>query len=285
MEEEKNVQEKTEPIKKTSKIIQFLKKPVFLLLILLFALICFLSYHLWQRYQLQTQFEQDYLQKATLNEKQVFWISKIYCYSSGAGEANHTNKPQWDLAVSQYTDIALYLQSDQSAGITQENTIQKMAIYDINISNNEEDKADLYFKDLSKFATFDYSDENRIEGTLNYEVINSYELDYAKPQIYLGANNPIALQYVRKDIKDHYLIKDLTEPIQFDGHLLRQANIPISSMESTLSFKIQIVNQANQEFIAQVHLPIPLEEGEQSIYDGYCVKEYKNPSVVFYRTK
>lgn len=281
MEEEKNIQENIET-SKDSKTVRFLKKPVFLLLILLFILAGFLGYHLWQNYQSQTQAEQE---KAALNEKQVFWISKIYCYSSGAGEANNTNKPQWDLAVSQYTDIAIYLQSDQSNGITQENTIQRMAIYDIDISNNEQEKADLYFKDLRKFATYDCVEENRIEGTLNYEVINTHDLDYSKPQIYLGANNPIAIQYVRKDIKDHHMIKDLTEPLQFDGHLLRQANIPISSMESTLSFKIQIVNQANQEFIAQVQLPIPLEDEEQSIYDGYCVKEYLNPKFQFYRTK
>ncbi len=284
MEKEEPTPEKIDS-KQDSKMVCFLKKPIFLLLILLFALIVFLSYHLWQNYRLKTEFEQDYLHKAALNEKQIFSISKIYCYSSGAGEANQTNKPQWDLAISQYTDIAIYLQSDISAGATQENTIQKMAIYDISISNNEENKADLYFKDLSKFATFDYSEEKRIEGTLNYEVINTYELDYSKPQIYLGANNPIAVQYVRKDIKDHYMIKDLTEAIQFDGHLLKQASIPISTMESTLSFKIQIVNWLGQEFVAQVHLPIPLEDGENSIYDGYVVKEYLNPAISFYRTK
>ena len=284
MEKEEPSPEKENP-KQDSKMVRFLKKPVFLLLILLFALILFLSYHLWQNYRLKTEFEQDYLQKASLNEKQVFSISKIYCYSSGAGEANQTNKPQWDLAVSQYTDIAIYLQSDTSTGATQENTIQKMAIYDISISNNEEDKADLYFKDLSKFATFAYSEENRIDGTLNYEIINTHELDYSKPQIYLGANNPITVQYVRKDIKDHYMLKDLTEQIQFDGHLLRQASIPISAMESNLSFKIQIVNWLGQEFVAQVHLPIPLEDGEKSIYDGSIVKEYLNPAIQFYRTK
>lgn len=282
MENEEKFQEEINP-KQDGKIVRFLKKPVFLLLLLLFILLCFLGYHLWQNYHSKAELEEK--QKAAQNEKQVFSISKIYCYSSGAGEANSTNKPQWDLAVSQYTDIAIYLQADTSSGVTQENTIQRMAIYDIDISNNEENKADLYFKDLTKFATYDYSEENRIEGTLNYEVINTHDLDYSKPQIYLGANNPIAVQYIRKDMKNHHMIKDLTEPLQFDGHLLRQASIPLSSMEATLSFKIQIVNQANQEFVAHVHLPIPLEDGEKSIYDGYLVKEYLHPDITFSRAK
>lgn len=259
-------------------------KPVPLLLVLLILLIIFLSYTLIHKQKLKSQFEEDYLEKAELNEKQIFQISKIYCYSSASAETNKTAQPQWDLNISQFTDIAIYLQSDQSSGFTEENTIKKMALYDIQISNNESKNANLYFKDLSQFGKFQFSEENKIDGTLNYEVINSYALDYTKPQIYLGANNPIAIQFVRKDIKEHFILKDLSTPVLFDGRLLKQANIPASALETTLSFKILIVNQADQEFIANVYLSIPLEE-EQSIYDGYCVKEIINPSISFYRVK
>ena len=95
-----------------------------------------------------------------------------------------------------------------------------MALYDIQISNNEEKNAALYFKDLSKFGRFDFSEENKIDGTLNYEIINSYALDYSKPQIYMGANNPIAIQFVRKNVREHFIINDLSTPILYDGRLL-----------------------------------------------------------------
>lgn len=264
--------------------IQSFLKPLPIAIVLLILLIIFLSYTLIHKQQLKSQFENDYLKKAELNEKQIFHISKIYCYSSASAETNQTTQPQWDLNISQFTDIAIYLQADQSSGTTEENTIQKMALYDIQISNNEEKNAALYFKDLSKFGRFDFSEENKIDGTLNYEIINSYALDYSKPQIYMGANNPIAIQFVRKNVREHFIINDLSTPILYDGRLLKQANIPSSALETNLSFKILIVNQANQEFIANVYLSIPLEE-EQSIYDGYCVKEILNPAISFYRVK
>ena len=270
--------------KKKNFSIQAFLKPLPIAIVLLSLLIIFLSYTLIHKQQLKSQFENDYLKKAELNEKQIFHISKIYCYSSASPETNQTTQGQWDLNISQFTDIAIYLQADQSAGTTEENTIQKMALYDIQISNNEEKNAALYFKDLSKFGRFDFSEENKIDGTLNYEIINSYALDYSKPQIYMGANNPIAIQFVRKNVREHFIINDLSTPILYDGRLLKQANIPSSALETNLSFKILIVNQANQEFIANVYLSIPLEE-EQSIYDGYCVKEILNPAISFYRVK
>lgn len=260
-------------------------KPVPIAILIAFILIIVLATNLIQKHQLKTQFEEDYLGKAQLNEEQIFHVSKIFYYSSASADTNSTNQPQWDLDLNQFTDIAIYLNTDRSSGTTEENTIKKMSIYDINITNNEDDNADLYFKDLTKFGTSTYSEENRIDGSLNYEIINSYEMDYSKPQIYTGVNNPIALEFVRKDVKKNYIIKDLTTPLIFNGTILKQANVSKDNLTTTVSFKIEIVNNLDQEFIANVYLDIPLEE-EKSIYeDGYCTKEILNPDISFLRVK
>lgn len=274
----------------TKKTIDFnlkmLFKPLPIALMVSFLLIIVLSVFLIQQKQLKTEFEEDYLQKAELNEKQIFFIPKIYFYSSASADTNQTSKPQWDLSILQYTDIAIYLQSNQENGYTEENTIKKMAVYDIQISDNENKKADLYFKDISQFGTYqNENEENRIDGTLNYEIINSYEMDYTKPQIYIGANNPIAVQFVQKGLEEHYIQKDTSVPILFNGSLLQKAGIPLTKMAKNVSFKIQIINQLDQEFIANVYFSIPLEDEEHSIYDGYFIKEVLNPSISFYRVK
>jgi len=259
-------------------------KPIIAILIAL-ILIIVLANNLIQKHQLKTQFEQDYLGKAELNEEQIFHVSKIFCYSSASADTNSTKQPQWDLNLNQFTDIAIYLNTNRDNGITEENTIKKMSIYDINITNNEDDNADLYFKDLTKFGTYTYSEENRIDGSLNYEIMNSYELDYSKPQIYIGANNPISLEFIRKNVRKNYIIKDLSTPLLFNGTILKQANVPKDNLTTTVSFKIEIINHLDQEFIANVYLDIPIEE-EKSIYeDGFCTKEFLNPDISFLRVK
>ena len=60
--------------KKKNFSIQAFLKPLPIAIVLLSLLIIFLSYTLIHKQQLKSQFENDYLKKAELNEKQIFHL-------------------------------------------------------------------------------------------------------------------------------------------------------------------------------------------------------------------
>ena len=58
------------------------------------------------------------------------------------------------------------------------------------------------------------------------------------------------------------------ETVDFNGKLLKLANIPISDISYNLNFKIHLKNSLEQSFVYNVDLNMPLKDKNSSIY--YC---------------
>lgn len=233
-------------------------------------------------YVINKKFSENIDQIARLNSKTVFSIDRIYLYSSADASSNETTKPVWDLNILQFTDIALYINNRSEEGVTYENTIKEITIDNIKFNNLQTGTPNLYYKNVNDFAKLTNLEENKINDSIEFDIVNSGDIDYSKPTLYSNCQNPITLEYVNSEMKEDTIISDISTPLVYDGSLLKKAGILLSQMKCTLSFTITIINNYNQKFVATVYIDIPLEDSmnNTSIYDGKIVKNIENTNLV-----
>ncbi len=233
-------------------------------------------------YVINKKFSENIDQIARLNSKTVFSIDRIYLYSSADASSNETTKPVWDLNILQFTDIALYINNRSEEGVTYENTIKEITIDNIKFNNLQTGTPNLYYKNVNDFAKLTNLEENKINDSIEFDIVNSGDIDYSKPTLYSNCQNPITLEYVNSEMEEDTIISDISTPLVYDGSLLKKAGILLSQMKCTLSFTITIINNYNQKFVATVYIDIPLEDSmnNTSIYDGKIVKNIENTNLV-----
>lgn len=142
----------------------------------------------------------------------------------------------------------------------------------------------MYFKGLNQFAKSDFVEENEITDSLDFTITSEDEANLDTPTLYNNLANPITLSYVNQNIKSDYTLTDTSNPITYDGSLLKRCNVDLSSISCTLSFDIYITNNLGEEFKSTVFIDIPLETQEKLIYDGN-INVTQNTNFVFYRYK
>lgn len=233
-------------------------------------------------YIVNEKFADSVSEIARLNSKTVFSIDKIYLYSSADANSNETNKPVWDLDIFQFTDIALYINNRDESGVTYENTIKTLTIDNVKFNGLETGNPKLYYKNVNDFAKLDINEENEIKDSMEFNIVNSGDADYTKPVIYSNCQNPITLEYVNSEMKENTTISDISQPLTYDGSLLQKSGISLNSIKCNLSFRVTIVNNYNQKFVATVYIDIPLEDSftNESIYNGSIVKNMENTNIV-----
>ncbi len=188
-----------------------------------------------------------------------------------------TNKATWNVDVSQFTDLAIYIDNHSENGFSAKNTIANLYIDNIQyLETPTLGTPTLYYKNQNDFGKLSISEENKIEDTLNYEIIPyEQQRDYEKPQIYDTSFSPICLGFVNQDIKTNCIITDIEEPLRYDGSLLKRCDIGLTRITCTVSFDIHIINQLEEHFRSTVTIAIPLKEtdSEATIYDGFLKQE------------
>ena len=75
---------------------------------------------------------------------------------------------------------------------------------------------------------------------------------------------------------------DTQNPITYNGKLLERCGVQKQSIETTISFDIEIENNKNQKFKTTVYFDIPYENEGKSIYDGNLTVK-QNTNFNFYR--
>ena len=223
---------------------------------------------------------------AKLNNQTIFSVNKVYMYSSAGATQNNDNRPIWNLNISQYTDIALYINNNSSKELSLTNSVKELKIGNVKFNGVKKGTPELYYKNVYDFGKFTMGEENKIEDTLNYEVLLDGEIDYSKPQVYADLANPITLSFVNKNIIENKVLSDISADLKYDGTLLRKSGIILSDIKCNLSFTITIINNYNQEFVANVYLDIPIENTNvgTTIYDGKMEKTMAGVAK-FYRMK
>lgn len=222
---------------------------------------------------------------STLNASTVFSIEKVALYSSASGvQKEETSSASWIMDISQYTDIAIYLNSPTS--YSDETAIQALWIDSISFVSDiteESSNQSLNYKNIYEFGKV--SDLTTLTNpfSISYEILSANQtIDYTKPQMYETYDNPITLEFVNKNIKENQTIQNTSDSLEFNGSLLKRANILLEEITPKMKFAIHILNNLNQEFICNYYLEVPLKDAEKSIYDGSYYTEIQNPGL-FYR--
>lgn len=261
------------------------KKILTIITIILFIIVLFLAYLLFNRYVLKNNFENQILPIAKKNENVIFKINKIVLFSNCDAKNKNSSASNFTLEnLYQYTDMAIFISNDVEEK-SLENTFKKVTINNIKFNLLPSDgEPKLYFKGLNQFAKSEYSDENIIQNHLDFNITSEDEANFDTPTLYNNLANPITLSYVNKNIKSDYTITDTSSPITYDGSLLKRCNVNLESLSCNLSFDIYITNNKDEEFKCTVFIDIPLFDGDKTIYDGNITLK-KDTNFVFYRYK
>lgn len=97
----------------------------FIILIFLFFLMCTLGVQVLNMYLPKYCLEKSILEIAELNSKDIFSLDKIFLFSSADATNNITSNANWDLNISQYSDIAVFINNNKSE-LSNENSIKKL---------------------------------------------------------------------------------------------------------------------------------------------------------------
>lgn len=252
------------------------------ILLCIFVICTIIGIYMLNIYLVNKEFSDNVSEISRLNTETIFSIDRIYMYSSADANSKETNKPIWDLDIFQYTDIALYINNRENEGLTYENTIKSLTIDNVKFNGLETGTPSLYYKNVNEFGKLNIVEENKIENSLEFNIVNSGDVDYSNPVIYSNCQNPITLEYVNSNMKEETKISDITSPLVYDGSLLKKGGILLSNIKCTISFRITLVNYYNQKFVATAYIDIPLEDtfNNSSIYDGKIVKNIENTNII-----
>lgn len=272
-------------IRKKKKIVskELNKKSLKLLSLLsIILIICIIIYTFFiQDLFIKVNLEQDSMNFSSLNETIPFSLQKIFLFSSATAESGSLNQ-LLSLDISQYCDIAIYLNKIPDENVS----ISSLYIDNIITSTPEIGTPCLYQKSISDLGKCSYTKENIINDNFYFNVINNENnINYNNYEIYSDGSTPIALGFYNENVKTDFITEK--SEILYDGTLLKEAFIPLISLNCNISFTINIITNTNEHYICNVHFYIPFEDENGLIYEtGYVTKEFSsNETNKFIRIK
>lgn len=220
---------------------------------------------------------------ASKNESPVFKIENAILFSSCDSKNKTSSANHFTIEnLYQYTDIALFIRSFSSEK-TLENTFKEVSIKNIKFNTLPAlGEPNLYFKSINQFAKSEFIEDNLIQDSIDFAISSEDSTNLDTPILYNNLANPITLTFINSNIKSDYTITDTSIPITYDGSLLKRCGVPLSNINSTISFDIYITNNLEQKFKSYVYLDIPLENDLNSILNG-SITERKTINTAFYR--
>lgn len=303
---------KKEKIKKTENK-KLIKQIIFsILIIILIIILIFLFNQVYNKLRRKKNFESDVASFSEKNEKTIFSINKIVFFSSCDSKKKTSSQTNFTIEnLYAYTDIAIFLNNDSiqenkktqneeentnteennveidteksKEKNTAENTLKNVKITNIKFTKQPElGIGNLYYKNVNDFAKSEINENNKIENELQFETTSASEADLSKPVLYNNCANPITLSYVNQNIKTDYTMTDTQNPITYNGKLLKRCGVSVKSINTSISFDIEIENNKNHKFRTTVYFDIPYENEDKSINDGSIVVENKT-NFDFYR--
>ncbi len=229
----------------------------------------------------QNEYSSHIEKMAEQNKNAVFKINQIVLHSSADAIDNSPERNLTDLSISQYTDIAIYINNRiKEKGLTNENTISQLYIDNIVIKNNyPTGQRVLNYKNpfyIGKFKDIQ-SQAERIDFNIVYNNKDNQGNNYDNPTFYTDCSNPISLGYVNRNILTNYSSEQNNNVVSFNGRILQEANIDLSQLNSVIQFRINIINNQGEKFICDVSIDNNLQSPEGGVYTGYLIN-VNNPS-------
>lgn len=263
--------------KKKKIILNNLNKNAMQFLILSFIILffCIIIYVFFiQNIFVKNNFEKDNSYFASLNNNVPFSIKKIILFSSATAEAGSVNQ-LLSLNISQYCDIGIYLMPLES-----NNTfISSLYIDNINISSPEIGTPYLYKKSITDFGKNTFNKNTIINDSFCFNVVNlESEINYNNYEIYRDGSTPITFGFFNQNIKTDFIVEK--DEIVYNGTLLKEALIPLTSLNCNISFALNIITNSNEHYICNLNFEIPFNDKNGSIYEtGYSTIELNSNEI------
>ena len=254
-------------------------KLAFVILIIALFVVFLLYYHfVFAESFARNDFANQMVEISEANEKSVFNVQKVLLYSSANAIDNSESQALQNMSICQYTDISIYIDNMANASeLTDENTIKQLYIDNINITSNSDKGTKLldYKNPLNfgKYEEIEVPQNNRIDFNIVNTNVENENYDYSKSTFYTDCSNPISLGYMNKDILTDYSVSEGTTSVSYNGKVLQEAGINLDELKYTLSFKIHIINNLNEEFVYQMSMDVDLnDENNGMATNGYVYK-------------
>lgn len=239
------------------------------IIIILLIILIFLFQKVYDNLLHKKSFENSIISFANKNKETIFSINKVVFFSSSDSKNKPNSSTNFTIEnLYTYTDIALFIDNNSEEN-TLENTLKSVKISNVKFTKESKiGQPSIYYKSINNFAKSDLPESNAINGELEFEITSEDEANLDKPVLYNNCANPITLSYINQNLKTDYTITDIENPITYNGTLLKRCGISIDSLETSISFDIDIENNKNQKFRTTVYFDIPYEKDEKSIFDG-----------------
>ena len=229
------------------------------------------------------QFENSILSFSSKNQDPVFAVNEITLFSSCDAKNKASSQTNFTIEnLYAYTDIAIFLHHIDEEN-TLENTLKDVSIQNVEITPlPNQGQANLYYKNVNDFAKPYIPETQAITDSLSFQTSGETITDFSVPVLYNNCASPITLSYVNENIKTDYTLLDISNPITYNGSLLKRCGIALSQIATEISFDIYITNYQDEKFKSKIFIKIPYETETGSIYDGnITIKQPAN--YVFYR--
>ena len=231
----------------------------------------------------KNNFANQMIEIAEENQSPIFSIQRILLYNSANTVDNSQDQSLSDMAISQYTDISIFIDNSQTVSeLTDENTVKELYIDNISISSKTENGTKiLNYKNPLNFGKYQ-NIEIAKAGRIDFNIVNTNDenqnQNYNEPTFYTDCSNPISLGYINKDLLTNYSVSNDNNSVSFNGKILQEANVNLDDIKYTLNFTIHIINNLNQKFAYNMKLDVDLD----GIYDGYTYRGLNTSGTDYY---
>lgn len=239
--------------------------------------------NIYDRLQQKKKFEDSIIAFKEKNQNIIFSINKIVFFSSS--DCQNTNNTPNNFIINNlyaYTDIALFINNNAEEN-TAENTLKSLKIFNVKFEKVPEiGTPNLFYKSINNFAKGELKEENKIEEKLEYKITAENQVNLKEPILYNNCANPVTLTYINQNLKNEYTITDTQNPIIYNGKLLERCGIKLNSIETQISFDIEIENNKEEKFRTTIWFNIPYQNDDNTVLEGKLIKE-ENVKFNFYR--
>lgn len=256
---------------------------VVIIIIILFIISIFGYKYIFEVETLRSRYAEESVTFIENNNNPLFRVGQIILYSSATATDNSDGQLK-DIDISQFTDMSIYIDNKRKLEeITPENTISELYITNIKIENASKSGEKIFnYKNPKKTGKYVELNNWQQDGIL-FSIINTNPkndlANYDENIFYTDCSNPISLGFINKNILTNCEVSGDIGTINFDGSILKNANINLNDLKTKISFSINITNNYNEKYVCDLELDLDLTNDE--IYSGYAVKMFKPEGVEY----
>ena len=165
--------------------------------------------------------------------------------------------------------------------------LQKYKIDNISIDIDPKyDDLSLDYKNPLNFGKYNdinhkVEDNNRIDFSIIYNNSQNDEANYSNPTFYTDCSNPISLGFINNNVVTGFSLEE-NNNLDFNGSILKQANVDINSLNFKLSFTIHIKNNLNENYTYNMAIDNTMDKIEEGyLYKRKNCSKKKNEYIFF----